>query len=156
MDKYSELIPELKDWNNGKGIDVESWIGCVGNFQLMIAYSTLFWPNWKIYKDMIVPENAPEDYLEEWLRYCDGDKRAVESVVSHIHIVDLHHAYSEDVTHDRLIFLGNKLKEIYECKLESDFPERNILVVFDDSPQEDITDYILYIFHDSNAPNKSL
>jgi len=28
MDKYSELIPELKDWNNGEGIDVESWIGC--------------------------------------------------------------------------------------------------------------------------------
>jgi hypothetical protein len=23
---FSQLIPELKDWNNGKGIDVESFV----------------------------------------------------------------------------------------------------------------------------------
>ena len=24
---FNKLIPELKDWNNGNGIDVQSWIG---------------------------------------------------------------------------------------------------------------------------------
>lgn len=41
MTDFAKLIPELPDWNNGKGIDVESWIDCIGTFQLAVGYSTL-------------------------------------------------------------------------------------------------------------------
>ena len=27
---WESLIPDLKEWNNGKGIDPESWVGCEG------------------------------------------------------------------------------------------------------------------------------
>ena len=49
---FHKLIPELKDWNNGDGIDVQSWIECVGSFQKAIGYSTMFWPEWLRGKSM--------------------------------------------------------------------------------------------------------
>ena len=150
------LIPELQDWNNGKGVDVRSWIGALGKFQFMIAYSTIFWPQWKIYKEMIVSVDAPEELIDRWLSECKGDKKSVESVVNHLHIKDIHHAYNEDATHERMIFLGNVLKEMYQCKLKRDFPERTVTVAFDSSPQEDILDYVLYLFQEHAAPNQAL
>jgi hypothetical protein len=39
---FSALIPELKDWNNGAGIDAEGWVECVGNYPLAIGYSLIF------------------------------------------------------------------------------------------------------------------
>lgn len=42
---FNLLIPELKDWNNGQGIDIESWIGCMGDFEKAIGYSVIFWPS---------------------------------------------------------------------------------------------------------------
>lgn len=39
---FSDLILELPRWNNGDGIDAESWIGCVGNYELAIGYSLIF------------------------------------------------------------------------------------------------------------------
>jgi len=41
---FDKLIPELKDWNNGKSVDVQSWIECGGDFQKAIGYSAMFWP----------------------------------------------------------------------------------------------------------------
>ena len=74
MIDFNKLIPELKDWNNGKGIDIYSWIGCVGDFQKAIGYSVIFWPEFieidggvdinnaeKLYKtgaDILVAGNA--------------------------------------------------------------------------------------------------
>jgi len=33
---------ELSAWNDGDGVDVESWISCEGNFKLAVGYSTVF------------------------------------------------------------------------------------------------------------------
>ena len=36
MIDFNELIPEMRDWNNGAGIDVKSWIGCEGSFRMAV------------------------------------------------------------------------------------------------------------------------
>ena len=33
---------ELGAWNNGKGIDLDSWISCSGNFSLAVGYASIF------------------------------------------------------------------------------------------------------------------
>ncbi|WP_294174378.1 hypothetical protein [uncultured Sphingomonas sp.] len=43
-DDFAALIPELPRWNNGADIDPESWIECVGNYELATGYSLIFWP----------------------------------------------------------------------------------------------------------------
>ncbi len=40
---FDQLIPEMREWNNGRGIDIESRIGCGGHFRHVIGYSVIFW-----------------------------------------------------------------------------------------------------------------
>jgi len=47
----ASMIQELSAWNNGKGIDLESWTGCSGNFKLAVGYSTIFWPKFNLVED---------------------------------------------------------------------------------------------------------
>ena len=53
---------------------------------------------------------------------------------------------SPDATRERIVYLGNLLKEIYVCKLGAQFPTRNIVVEFDDSLKEEICDYQLTFY----------
>jgi hypothetical protein len=42
---FRELIPELQNWNRGgKGIDIETWIGCEGDHKHLIGYGRILWP----------------------------------------------------------------------------------------------------------------
>jgi hypothetical protein len=52
---------ELGAWNNGQGIDLESWVGCEGNFSLAVGYTTIFCPQFIEYKDYIFENNEPVD-----------------------------------------------------------------------------------------------
>jgi hypothetical protein len=44
MEPPESMRAELRAWNNGNGIDLESWVGCQGNFRLAVGYTTVFWP----------------------------------------------------------------------------------------------------------------
>ena len=88
---FNHLIPELKDWNNGKGIDIESWIGCIGNFQEAIGYSVIFWPTFVEIEGCIVRECVPRDNVLQWLKQCKGDCKSAEAMINHFHIEGLHH-----------------------------------------------------------------
>ena len=157
MTDYNKLIPELKDWNNGKGIDVESWIGCVGNFQKAIGYSAIFWPQFVEREGCVVNASVSIKNLKEWIVQCKGNLHAVEATVNHLHISDLHHTDCEDISSDRLKYLGDILKEIYECKLKRDFPDKKFTVIFDYNTEkpEDISDYIL-TFYQEREPNQRI
>jgi len=47
MDIPESMQQELGAWNNGAGIDLESWIGCMGSYDLAMSYCTLFWPTFQ-------------------------------------------------------------------------------------------------------------
>ena len=144
---FDQLIPELKQWNNGKGIDIEAWIGCVGDFQKAIGYSVIFWPRFAEVEGCIVREGTPRESVLQWLAHCGGDRRGVEAVINHLHLQDLHHAHCEDVTAERLAYLGRVLKEIHECKLRRDFPGRSFVVTFDEPEDKShLVDYILSFY----------
>ena len=44
MDTPESMKAELAAWNNGAGIDIESWVGCEGKFSLAVGYSSIFGP----------------------------------------------------------------------------------------------------------------
>jgi hypothetical protein len=45
---------ELQAWNCGKGIDLESWIGCSGSFALAVGYASIFCPEFIEFEDYIL------------------------------------------------------------------------------------------------------
>lgn len=139
----SALIAELSHWNDGQGIDAEGWIACTGNPELAIGYSLVFWPEFARYKDYVIRAGSDDaSYFDEWERQCEGDKAAVEKVVNHVHLADLH-AYGTDLTEAQARYLGRLLKEIHEVKLRADFPELTFEVYFNDEPNLAVEDYQL-------------
>lgn len=141
MADFNELIPEMRDWNNGAGIDIDSWIGCSGNFQLAVGYSRIFWPQFVEFENYVFREGFSVNSLREFERLHVGNRRGVESVFNHLHIADIQSHGCEDLTRERFVYLGRVLREIYEAKLAWQFPHRRFEVAFDDSFMDNLLDY---------------
>lgn len=127
------MVSELSEWNNGQGISLESWVECVGNFKLAVGYSTLFWPEFVLFEDYILREGFDLGSLRGFEKQQNGNRGAVEWVMNHLHIADIHSNDQESATEDKIRYLGNTLKEIYEYKLRSQFPDRPCTVEFQES-----------------------
>src|SRR5262245_15030365 len=124
------MSAELAAWNNGQGIDLLSWIGCTGSFSLAVGYAAVFWPQFISYEGYILREGFSADSLRGFEVQHAGDRRAVETVMNHLHIADLQHVGCVDLTQDKIILLGDTLREIHEVKLHHDFPDRSFEVSF--------------------------
>ncbi len=126
-----DLIPELGQWNNGKGISIEGWISCIGNIRHAIGYSRLFWPNFVEHKGCIfLASHFDEAKFNDWAESTNWNLTAIESVINHLHILDLFPNDSE-ATKEQIIYLGGNLKKMWEAKLAFDFPSAQISVIFD-------------------------
>jgi len=136
------LIPELPTWNNGAGIDAESWIGCVGNYELATGYSLIFWPRFVEFDRYVLREACfSEENVRDWERATNNDRRAIEAVINHVHLLDIHCDSPAEPTEAQLRYLGRVLRETHEAKLKQDYPARSFEVVFIDEPDLDLVDY---------------
>lgn len=124
MKRLEDLIPGLQDWNNGDGVDVETYIGCLGNANLALGYTTIFWPGFVVFEDYVLREGFSVGSLRAWEKQCPPDRKSIEAMMNHIHLADLHHAGDEALTADKATYLGHVLKEIYEAKLALLSPNR--------------------------------
>jgi hypothetical protein len=136
------MVAELSAWNDGDGIDLESWVQYAGNFKLFVGYSAFFWPRFTLFEDYILREGFSMQTLRGFERDQAGNKASIESVMNHQHIADIHGNDHEGVSEDKIVFLGKVLKEIYEAKLRSQFPDRPCVVKFYEP--EDRTNLVEY------------
>jgi hypothetical protein len=63
----------------------------------------------------------PRKYVE-WMKVCHNDKTKVESIMNHLHIADLFPNSKFKPTKEVIRYLGMVLKEMWSCKLATDFP----------------------------------
>ncbi len=138
---FAALIPELPNWNNGDGIDAEGWIQCVGNYELATGYSLIFWPKFARSGDYVLRHGFSEASLRGFEDQTNCDRVAVEAVMNHVHIADIH--CNVEPTEGQLRYLGRVLKDIHEVKLGRDFPGERFAVSFNDEPGLDPIDYEL-------------
>ena len=143
---WNALIPELKDWNNGEGIDPETWVGCTGNFKLASAYSLIFWPSFSEMDGMVFRGQVDRETLESWKASCSNDPRRIEATVNHIHILDIHYVGCPDTSVAHLVLLGNVLKDIYSTKLKAQFPKRSFVVDFYEPEDKNLQGYQLTFY----------
>jgi hypothetical protein len=133
---------ELEAWNNGKGIGLVSWVGCQGSFSLAVGYAEIFWPGFVSHNEYILREGFSKTALEGFEAQNKGNRQAVEAVMNHLHIADIQHLGCKDLTKDKIIRLGNVLKEIYDAKLKHQFPDSPCTVSFHNpEDQEDLMGY---------------
>jgi hypothetical protein len=144
---FNSLIPELKQWNNGDGISIDAWLQCIGSYEHAVAYGTLFWPEFTIHEDCVFFAGFGTDSFNTWMEYTQGNKRSVEAVMNHQHIIDLFPNERVQPSRDMIIYLGNLLKSMWSAKLARDFPDRDIVVDFSEEPCEDLLDYQITFCH---------
>ncbi len=62
--------------------------------------------------------------------------------MNHLHIADLQHYGCEDLSKDKVVLLGSKLKELYEARLQLLFPNNPCTVSFyEPETDEDLVNY---------------
>jgi hypothetical protein len=127
MSKIPEsMIQELNSWNNGSGVDLETWVNAMGNHSLAIGYTSIFWPEFVVFEGFILNKNFN---VKSFRSFDSSQNRlSTEWVMNHIHLAHIHSG--NDMTKDKLVYLGNTLKEIYEVKLSWQFPESPCTVEF--------------------------
>lgn len=130
MDIPKSMKAELQAWNNDNGIDLESWIGCAGRFSLAVGYISVFWPEIVEFEVYLLKAGFTEEGIRAFENQDGATRKTVEWVNNHLHIADIQYVGCDDISKDKLVLLGNTLKEIYEAKLKWQFPDRPCVVEF--------------------------
>ena len=147
---FEALIPELSRWNEGRGIDVAAWISCIGNFEHLIGYLELIWPEFVEHEGCVLRAGFSAESFRGFMDHTGGNKRSVEAVINHVHIVRIFGDSDLSPTEGQVIHIGRKLKDIWTCKLARDFPDREVTVSFPEGPFEDLTDFEITCFQSSH------
>ncbi len=135
----ADLVPETRDWNGGSGIDLDSWIACVGSVEYAIGYGELFWPEFAELDGCVFFAGVTEAGYRGFMEQTGGDKRAVEAVLNHRHILDLF--AGAQPSREQVVYLGRLLREVWAAKLARDFPDRRFVVSFPEEECESLLDF---------------
>ncbi|MCR6498975.1 hypothetical protein MUO32_08030 [Shinella sp. CPCC 101442] len=137
-DLPESMKSDLMEWNNGGGISLADWTANTGNFSLAVGYSELFWPRFVEFEKYVFLEDFGLDGLRSFEQAPGATRRSIEQVMNHLHVADIQHSACTDVTSDKLVILGCRLREIYAVKLAYEFPDRKFSVEFfqPDDPEE--------------------
>lgn len=137
-ENVEKLIPELSEWNNGTGINLSSWLGCVGRYDHAIAYAALFWPDFCLHDGCVFLDAPDLGNYDQWMHHSGGNRTSVERVMNHRHIVDVFRNSDFAPTKDIVLHVGWLLKEMWSTKLKRDFPDRPIKVEFYGTDSDDL------------------
>ncbi len=152
-----DMLPQLAEWNNGHGIDLNSWISCTGDFRTAIGYSTVYWPQFVLFEDCILREGFSVESVRKLESQQEHDKRSLDCSLNHLHIEDIQHYGCEDITEERVVFLGRVLREIYAAKLAWQFPDRPCEVHFyEPKDRTNLTDFQITFWQKKHAEKQVL
>jgi hypothetical protein len=144
MDIPSSMKDLLSQWNDGAGIDLETWVACEGRFALAAGYSTLYWPDFVKFDRYVLRKEFSEAALRSFENSPGATRQSVETVMNHLHIADIQHADCEDGSADKIVFIGRRLKEIYQAKLCWLFPDHPCEVeMWEPEDKDDLQGYQL-------------
>ena len=89
-------------------------------------------------KSCLLREGAwTDETLNEWLSKMKGDLSAVEAMINHVHIYRLFWEGGDELAEQQVIDLGRKLKNTWELRLRKQFPDKDIVVSFDEEVPKD-------------------
>ena len=143
----ADLVPETRDWNEGKGIELLAWIGCVGSIEHAIAYGELFWPDFVEHEGCVFFAGFSDESYRGFMS-TTGDRKSVEAVMNHRHILGMFVERELQPTQAQMVYLGRLLEEIWTAKLQREFPDKRFVVSFPEDPTDDLLDYEITFFQE--------
>ncbi|MFB6722387.1 hypothetical protein ACFCV3_19580 [Kribbella sp. NPDC056345] len=130
-------LPQVKAWTADLGVfDLRVFL--MSNVSVTEACSlmTLISPEFLEYRGGVFLKfmYAPEG-VDHWMDHLNGDRRAVEVVMNHVHLWDFL-APKGDSEHEALVWFGRQVTHFWEVVLKSRFADREFVVEFDDGTNE--------------------
>jgi hypothetical protein len=146
MRNYNNLITDLDDWDahNNCEMGPDGWLAGMGSFNYAVAFSSLFWPEFVVYDNCVFFAPFREHDVQNYSRLphtSDEDKCRTEVTLNHKHLLDFFPNEEAKPTREQVIYLGRILKDMWQLKLNRDFPDRVIVVSFPEDYSEDLMDY---------------
>ena len=114
-------IPDFDTW---------SYLNLRADFDLAAAFAKMFWPDFiEIDGCVILQSNYSAEAFAEWMERYDGDGRAVESMLNHVHISDLFLNSPRDVTYSEALleFLAHALMFGWKQALQDKYPDKHFI-----------------------------
>jgi hypothetical protein len=151
-DRAAELIPELREWNEGGGISLADWANAVGRYDYAVAYASIFWPDFFLRDDCVFRLDPKGENYAAWMSELEGDRSKVEAMINHLHILDMFTSEGFEPTPQVVVQISRVLQDMWSCKLQRDFPERRFKVEIQDGKADDLLSYEITFFQDRDGP----
>jgi hypothetical protein len=150
--RAAELIPELREWNEGRGISLADWANAVGRYDYAVAYASIFWPDFFLRDDCVFRLDPKGENYAAWMSELEGDRSKVEAMINHLHILDMFTSEGFEPTPQVVVQISRVLQDMWSCKLQRDFPERRFKVEIHDGKHDDLLSYEITFFQDRGGP----
>ena len=102
-----------------------------GGQEVVIGLTALFWPMFEEYDGMVfvcldgkLLGEERKDEIQGWMRTCDGDRMRVERNENWQEVWNLLEDAGYDCARKQLVFIGERLVEMWLAKLARDYPGR--------------------------------
>jgi len=123
-------MPNFQQWkksNNGD-FSIFDYLGAVGNMELVIALTKLFYPDVVEHEGGIfLAETFQPEIYEQWKAQLEN-MNEIERVMNHLHLDDLF-SDVEEVGIENLYYLGQTLQKMWELRLQSLYPQQEFKVL---------------------------
>jgi hypothetical protein len=127
-------------------------VNAVGSYDHAIAYASIFWPDFFLRDDCVFRLDPTSENYATWMSTLHGDRSKVEAVINHLHILDMFASGDFEPTPQVVLHVARLLKDMWSCKLQRDFPERQFKVEISDGTPDDLLTYEVTFFQDRVGP----
>jgi hypothetical protein len=152
---FSDLNPEFEAWerqnphyNAENPFGLEEWIKGTGSHAALAGYATILWPDFVEHDGCIFIRDFsgefPKERYEEVLANYEGDKTAVEGLWNQRHILDLFgrtFRKQDEPSRELVAYVADLLEDMWQTKVNRDFPSRKIVVEIYGQESNDLDDY---------------
>src|SRR3569832_735666 len=124
MTEVTDLLPELKKWNEGAGISPDAWIFIEGRADHALGFCSLFWPDFVQFEGYILRAPLDVERLRSW-ESAGHSKQQIETAMNAF-LFDC--MFPDDPAEPELKSaqldrLATFMAEMLLAKLKRDFPE---------------------------------
>lgn len=133
MKKVSLQTNDLADFQQWKVINDEDfslidYLYFNTSFDLAIAFTKLFWPDFIEYKNGIFFQDSFDVQIyNEWAETLGNEIFEIEKILNHRHMEDFFQSL-EGVSDNNLLYLGQVIAEMWQARLNQVYPDRHFRV----------------------------
>lgn len=137
MKNAIDLLPALRDWNDGKGVKPEDWLCAIARSDQTVAFTALFWPKIVVHNDYVLRH----DFSEENLRNGEASgytRRQIEAALNYNSLETFFRGGNETevIAEERARYVCEIMVDMLDAKLRRDFPDRLCKVEFLDNEDD--------------------